>query len=126
MGFLKDLLSGKDKFPLTEKEKKKLKAKERKAYLKSLTKGKIARAKGLGLQKGAQKPRSRLARIGSSLESASLAAKDYMAMFDMDLGYGKPTKRKQPTKKKRPSRGTTIKIDGTTITIGTKRKKKRK
>lgn len=125
MGFLKDLFLGKEQYPLKKKEKKTIKQKEREAYLKGLTQARIVRAKKLGRQKGAQKPKSRLAGIGASLESASLAAKGYMDIFDMDLGYGAPTKRRKSTKKKKPSRGTTIKVNGTTITIATKRKKKK-
>lgn len=105
MGFLKDLLLGKKQYLLTEKEKKKLKTKERKAYLKSLTKARIVRAKELGRQKGTQKPMSPLGTVRSVIGGGVEGAKSYMDMFDLglgpDLGYGTPTKRKKTKRKKK-------------------------
>jgi len=125
MGFLKDLLLGKEKYPLKKKEKKAIAKKEREAYLKGLTTGRVQSARKLGRKKGTQQPKSR---IGSFLEGAGAGAKGYMEMIglDSDLDLGLSPRRKKPTKKKRGSRGTTIKVNGTTITIGRAKRKKRK
>ena len=126
MGILSRILFGKDQYPLKKKEKKALEKKEREAYLKGLTTGRVQRAKKLGLEKGTQIPKSRLGKIGSLIEGGGTGAKSYMEMIGLssplDLGL---EPRQKKTKKKRGSKGTTIQVDGTTITIGTKRKKKK-
>lgn len=124
MGKIIDYFLGR-KYSLKKKEEKTIKKKEREAYVKSLTTTRIARAKKLGQQK----PRSRLGAVRSVIEGGATGAKSYMEMMglgDLDLGLGLEPKREKTTKKKKPSRGTTIKVNGTTITIATKRKKKRK
>jgi hypothetical protein len=127
LGFKENLSRAIHGSPEERKRKALLKKRERTAYLESYEKARVVRAKAKGREAGRTTTTQRLKRGVSALESTLGGLGDLGSSYDpFGLGDTQPRRRKPTKKTGKGTVVTTIKVDGTTIKISKKKRRRRK